>query len=66
MLGQKPEGDLAECTHGLETYLDAIGVDVWKRVEADSFASFSLQEFNDNDTSMVFICRYLTVLHEVI
>ena len=42
-----------------------LGVDVWKRVEAESFASFAWQEFNDNDTSSVRICRYLTVLHEV-
>ena len=43
-----------------------LGVDVWKRFEAESFAPFALQEFNDNDTSMVFICRYLTVLNEII
>ena len=42
-----------------------LGVDVWKRVEAEYFASFALQEFNDNATSLVLICRYLTVLHEV-
>ena len=42
-----------------------LGVDVWKRVGAESFAPLATQEFNDNDTSMVFICRYLTVLHEV-
>ena len=42
-----------------------LGVDVWKRVEAESSAFFALQEFNDNNTSMGFICRYLTVLNEV-
>ena len=42
-----------------------VGVDLGKRVEAESFASFALQEFNDNDTSLVFICRYLTTFHEV-
>ena len=42
-----------------------MGVDVWKRVAAESFAPFATQEFNDNDSSMLFICRYLTLLHEV-
>ena len=65
MFGQKPEGELAECTQGLGIVSMRLGVDVWKRVEADSSAFFALQEFNDNDTSMVFICRYLTVLNEV-
>ena len=41
-----------------------VGVDVRKRVEAESFAPFALQESNDNDTSMVLICHYLSVLHE--
>ena len=40
-------------------------VDVWKRVEAESCASYATQEFHGNDTSMMFICRYLTTLHEV-
>ena len=43
-----------------------LGVDVWKRVEAESSAFFASQEFSDNDTSMEFICRYLTVLNEII
>ena len=43
-----------------------LGVAVWKRVGAESSAFFALQEFNDNDASMKFICRYLTVLNEVI
>ena len=37
------------------------------RVETESCAFFfATQEFDDNDTSIVFICRYLTVLNEII
>ena len=56
---------LQNAQNAWETISMRLGVDVWNRVEAESVASFALQEFNDNDTSIVFICRYLTVLHEV-
>ena len=56
---------LQNAQNAWETVSMRLGVDVWKRVEAESSAFFALQEFNDNDTSIQFICRYLTVLNEV-
>ena len=64
-LVQSLRATLQNAQQAWEIISNRLGVDVWKRVEAESFASVATQEFNDNDTSMVFICRYLTLLHEV-